>query len=715
MKSLILTLCFLCPLFLHAQELNESVYFESAQHELTVDNSQELEQFLGTLDQHQASYTIKLIGHTDNDGNLIYNQILSEQRCKSIKDYLLQKGFRAQQISFEGKGFANPVAANNNEKGKAQNRRVEMVWSTTTNKPSFHAQVPKVQVKFKAEEGVKFVYERSGTEITIPANILVDKDGQAIKGEVDLSYREFRDVADFIATDISMMHGGGQFHSGGMFEVNAQQKGEQVFIRTGEYMDVDFELTADSIADLSFYQYDGKEWSDFGALDRSSQQNNFDVSYKPCKNRFLPKTPVITDSVQNFLAAMKVGYALSRTNIRQYKEVGFLDADERWADHRYTSLKDYLGYKLNKINLKELSKDHRHYNINFEITGEDDYRIIDFKMQKIRYTQAVSMKIKDYNKSNKELASLMARDWIVLSKGKYRPSDRRNITRVTLKNWADVRVTYDGKTTFKFIVKGYNGFDTLSAQPKLMDKESKKQHQAIAKALYEDYQKILTNEKNLFNQNQQFIRDNWGYFLAFAKSLMHPTEKCMSPYSWLKYFQRKQGVMQKRYGRFVGLTTDSISMQDLSTMARRSAAGTALPRKDINLYSPKSDLSQKLAINGFGVFNCDAIRKLKKPQEVIAYFVDEDNNFIDPRIVNVIDCNINGILKMYDPDKIPFSTVSPTAILVTDYSGDNYFIDAKSFAKLDLKDKTVFTFKLKTISNEVPDVEGLRNTLALSN
>lgn len=713
MKSLIFLLCVLSPYLSNAQTLNESVYFESAQHLLSNDTKENLGQFITNLAEHKASYTIQLIGHTDTDGDLSYNQNLSEQRCKSVKDYLLQKGFRAQQISFEGKGFSDPVAANSYEKGKAQNRRVEMIWATDAHKPSFHAQVPKVQVQFKAEEGLQFVYERSGTQITIPPNILVDKNGKAITGEVDLSYREFRDVADFIATDISMMHGGGQFHSGGMFEVSAAQKDQPVFIRSGEYMDVDFELTTDSISDLSFYQYDGNNWSDFGALDRTSQQNNFDVSCKPCKKRFLPKMPLITDSVQNFLDAMKVGYMLSKTNIRQYKEVGFLNADERWANHRYTGLKDYLGYKLNKVDLKEISSSRAHYNIAFEVMGADDYQIIDPMMKKVRYPKEVTMIIKDLSNSNKELIPLKGREWIVLSKGKHRPSDRWNITKITLKNWADVRVNYDGKTTFKFIVKGYNSFDTLSAQLKFTDKKTKKQQQQIAKALYEDYQKALTSKNNLFNQNQQFIQDKWAYFLAFSKSLMHPTEKCMSPYSWLKYFQRKQGVMQKRYGPFVGLTNDSISMETLSTMARRSAAGTALPRNNTKPYKPKTDLSHQLALNGFGVFNCDAIRKLKKPQEVFAYFLDEDGNFIDPRIVNVIDCNINGILKMYAPEKIPFSTVSPTAILVTDYSGDNYFLDAKSFAKLDLKDKTVYTFKLKTISNEIPDVEGLRNTLAL--
>ncbi|MCP4438344.1 MAG: OmpA family protein [Aureispira sp.] len=711
-KLTTLILCILTPFLMTAQQISESVYFNSAQHLLTEEATTDLNAFFEKLTKHQASYTILLVGHTDTDGDLTYNQNLSEQRCKSVKDYLLSQGFKAQQVSFEGKGFSAPIAANNDEKGKAQNRRVEIILSTQGHIPSFHAQVPKARVKFNAEEGLDFVYERSGTRITIPANALVDKDGRSVKGEVDLSYREFRDFADFIASDIPMTHRGGQFHSGGMFEMNAQQKGENVFIRQGEYMDVEFELTADSISDLSFYKYDGVDWSTMGALDRTSQQNNFDVTYKPCKKRFFPKSPPVTDSVQNFLDAMKVGYMLSRDNPVQYKEVGFLTADERWADHRYAGKKNYLNYKLKKIKLDEISKDKALYNISFEVVGEDDYKIVDPMMKEVRYAQAVLMKIKDYGKSNRELVPLINRTWIVLSRGKHRPSARRDITKITLKNWADIRVSYDGNTTFKFIVKGYNGFDTLKAQPQLMGNERKKQHKAIAQQLFDEYTEVLDKENKLFASNQKFLKDNWGYFMAYSGSLMHSTEKCMTPYSWIKRFYTKSGVMRNRYEPFVAMNPSTVSMSTLSTLARRAAVGTPLPRPTSDVYKPNTALSQKLEINNFGIFNCDAIRKLQDPQEIIAYFIDENDEPIDARVVNVIDYNINGILKMYAPTKVPFSTVSPTALLVIDYFGENYFLDTKDFAELDLEGKSAYTFKLKNISKLVPDVEGLRNTVA---
>jgi outer membrane protein OmpA-like peptidoglycan-associated protein len=55
-----------------------------------------------------------------------YNQKLSEARAKSVVDYLIEHGINKDNLSFKGYGETDPVAENNSEQGRAQNRRTEI-------------------------------------------------------------------------------------------------------------------------------------------------------------------------------------------------------------------------------------------------------------------------------------------------------------------------------------------------------------------------------------------------------------------------------------------------------------------------------------------------------------------------------------------------------------------------------------------------------------
>ena len=71
---------------------------------------------------------IKVIGHTDADGDNAANLDLSKRRAASVKDYLV-KNFNADaaRIETDGKGETEPVADNNTSVNKAKNRRVEFI------------------------------------------------------------------------------------------------------------------------------------------------------------------------------------------------------------------------------------------------------------------------------------------------------------------------------------------------------------------------------------------------------------------------------------------------------------------------------------------------------------------------------------------------------------------------------------------------------------
>jgi OOP family OmpA-OmpF porin len=70
---------------------------------------------------------IEISGHTDATGEEDYNEALSERRARAVKDYLLLhfSGLKADHLRVKGYGESRPVATNDTNAGRAENRRVE--------------------------------------------------------------------------------------------------------------------------------------------------------------------------------------------------------------------------------------------------------------------------------------------------------------------------------------------------------------------------------------------------------------------------------------------------------------------------------------------------------------------------------------------------------------------------------------------------------------
>jgi len=69
-------------------------------------------------------------GHTDSRGTEAYNQELSEERAKSVAEYSAFTGVDAKRMTIVGYGENEPIASNDTEAGRQQNRRVEIaIWA----------------------------------------------------------------------------------------------------------------------------------------------------------------------------------------------------------------------------------------------------------------------------------------------------------------------------------------------------------------------------------------------------------------------------------------------------------------------------------------------------------------------------------------------------------------------------------------------------------
>ncbi|MDH5227402.1 MAG: OmpA family protein [Gammaproteobacteria bacterium] len=84
-----------------------------------------LDKLAGTLGEYNKT-VIEVAGHTDSVGSASYNQQLSERRANSVAAYLGSRGVDRSRMVTIGAGKDHPVASNETEEGRAQNRRVEI-------------------------------------------------------------------------------------------------------------------------------------------------------------------------------------------------------------------------------------------------------------------------------------------------------------------------------------------------------------------------------------------------------------------------------------------------------------------------------------------------------------------------------------------------------------------------------------------------------------
>lgn len=101
-----------------------NIFFDFDKSSLRPESSAELDRLVTLMKQNPA-LTIEISGHTDNVGTAVYNKKLSENRAKAVVDYLVSRGITQARLQFAGYGFDKPIAPNDTEEGRQQNRRTE--------------------------------------------------------------------------------------------------------------------------------------------------------------------------------------------------------------------------------------------------------------------------------------------------------------------------------------------------------------------------------------------------------------------------------------------------------------------------------------------------------------------------------------------------------------------------------------------------------------
>jgi outer membrane protein OmpA-like peptidoglycan-associated protein len=104
----------------------EGVTFNTGSSELLPASEEVLTKALNTLEDN-PQIRVEIQGYTDNKGNQDKNLKLSQARAEAVKNWLVNKGIKADRLTAKGYGPDNPIASNDTPEGRSQNRRIEFV------------------------------------------------------------------------------------------------------------------------------------------------------------------------------------------------------------------------------------------------------------------------------------------------------------------------------------------------------------------------------------------------------------------------------------------------------------------------------------------------------------------------------------------------------------------------------------------------------------
>ena len=107
--------------------VNLHINFESGSAVIKADSLSKMKEFSNYLKTLPKDTIVNIEGYTDSSGNEASNKKLSSKRAFAVRNALIEAGAKKSSVRAYGKGSTNPIATNETEEGRAENRRIEAV------------------------------------------------------------------------------------------------------------------------------------------------------------------------------------------------------------------------------------------------------------------------------------------------------------------------------------------------------------------------------------------------------------------------------------------------------------------------------------------------------------------------------------------------------------------------------------------------------------
>jgi OOP family OmpA-OmpF porin len=106
-------------------QVNETIEFEYNKAVIRPESNDLMAEIAKVMNDHPEILEIRIEGHTDNVGSKKFNMKLSLRRAQAVRDHLVNQGkVDGSRLEVAGFGFDRPIASNDTDEGRAQNRRV---------------------------------------------------------------------------------------------------------------------------------------------------------------------------------------------------------------------------------------------------------------------------------------------------------------------------------------------------------------------------------------------------------------------------------------------------------------------------------------------------------------------------------------------------------------------------------------------------------------
>lgn len=673
-----LLLC--CHFFAQAQQSAEAttfiLHFETNSSELAAAQRAGLSAFLKTLAGKPGEYSVGITGHTDARGSDAFNRVLSSRRGRSVSDFLVAQGFILKKIALAAEGESRPAAENDSDQGMSRNRRVELAFRRESLRFAPTGLVPVMKVHFQAERGITFESSISGSKVIIPAGILVYSDGSPVQGEVELRYREWRNLYEYLSFGLPMHYNNGQedyfFNSAGMFEVQAFQKDQELGLAPGKSFSVSFVQTQE-MPDVNLYVFN----ENTGAWTFVKQKN--DTAARPSAVSGVSVSAWNTGSGRSGCRPNPI------RNPKGKRPVITL-AESIQTGYELASGKRLLppAFVVNPL-LDDTTLVRETERTTIHISKYDDSKAYFF--------------VEDKQKQFTELNLLNDLQW------EYVPSlvsGEFNNSHLNIR-WDAAYLSYDPTDVT-------NLFDVKLVSPKLKIEIKARLRQLNGRPLDREeatafYKKYKTIQKERWDNKLEEVA-KLRRFVTFSMLFREENEVCMGQAEWLKWFVQNKKSMVARYEKYLKAdyaANTQAGMQlllDYNERCRQSTL-TALQQQTSG-DSGANKLNVTLQIFGFGIYNCDQIFRLGAGTEALAAsFKTRDGKPITSTMTNVVEKNSQMMLSAPTPGQIYFSPDKTFDIIVRSDDNRTYLLRESEFATLELAGKKQAELVMDDVTEQI--------------
>jgi len=524
--------------------------------------------------------------------------------------------------------------------------------------PLDDVKVASVNKTINNENGATLTYS-SGTTIAIPPDAFVDENGNAVKGNVTVTYREYKNPLDFLLSGIPMgadsAGAKGQFISAGMFEINASVNGKKVFLKEGSKVNVQLS-SVDKEPDYNLYAFNDAT----GSWDMKTDKSNVQTTVKP-PFQYSP-------AISKYMNMLSYGNGLNAYDSTLFKD-RFESSDyfytQKSREQNISKVRWWYGRKAFKSLIRV-----------FETHKTKDNTIT------FRMTRNISV-------THPELAPYFYVTWKLVDNMSYNEFKQL----INYKNcFSDVRIERDGEN-FVIRLKGINGIKEITAVPVKINKNNYKikgYSQKVTNRMYKMYSRMLAYREKQFNKalvkgqladNREYVKASEmpAYAWNKSKSLMNVQEKQLAFDQWRDYVKEQQ--------------KDEIASISYSA-------------------SNSTNITRSFSIDGMGVWNCDQIQRLKNPVQVMAAYTNEKGEPINATATFIIDKNLNGVLQYYN-NQIAFSKTAETVLIAIKNDGNIAVALPEYFKGKTFSDNKSYTFPLKELTAGTTSIQELKKIIGL--